>query len=73
MVLWSPVWFVALFLAVSAPCFVRALADRLEGRVRGRTEALLVRAGRAAAHADGLGGTRAPSTPAEEEREPDEG
>ena len=44
MVLWSPVWLIALGFAVCAPWFVRALADGFERRVRKRTEALVERA-----------------------------
>jgi hypothetical protein len=44
MMLSSPVWIVALVLAAGAPWFVRAFADRLELRVRKRTEALIARA-----------------------------
>jgi hypothetical protein len=44
MVLWSPIWIVALMLAVGAPWFVRALADRFELHVRRRTLALVGRA-----------------------------
>jgi hypothetical protein len=40
----SPVWIVALVLAAGAPWFVRVLADRLELRVRKRTEELIARA-----------------------------
>jgi hypothetical protein len=43
MVLWSPIWFVALLLAVGAPWFVRVLADGLELRARRRTQALVAR------------------------------
>ncbi len=44
MMLSSPVWIVALVLAAGAPWFVRVLADRLELRVRKRTEELIARA-----------------------------
>jgi hypothetical protein len=44
MTLSAPVWIVALALAACAPWVVRAIADRLEGRARIRTEALLARA-----------------------------
>ena len=44
MMLWSPVWIVALVLAVGAPWFARALADQFELRVRRRTQALVARA-----------------------------
>ncbi len=50
MVLWSPIWIIALMLAVGAPWFVRALADRFELRVRRRTQALVTRAREAAVH-----------------------
>jgi hypothetical protein len=46
MMLSSPVWIVALVLAAGAPWFVRVLADRLELRVRKRTEELIARARR---------------------------
>jgi hypothetical protein len=51
MMLWSPVWIVALVLAVGAPWFARALADQFELRVRRRTQALVARARSAALHA----------------------
>jgi hypothetical protein len=44
MMLWSPVWVIALVLAVGAPWFARVLADQLELRVRRRTQALVARA-----------------------------
>jgi hypothetical protein len=40
----SPVWIVALVLAVAAPWLVRALGDRFELRVRQRTDAVIARA-----------------------------
>ena len=46
--LWSPVWIVALVLAVGAPWFARVLADHFELRVRRRTQALVARARTAA-------------------------
>jgi hypothetical protein len=44
MMLWSPVWVIALVLAVGAPWFARVLADQFELRVRRRTQALVARA-----------------------------
>ena len=60
MMLWSPVWIVALVLAAGAPWFVSALADRFELRVRKRTQALVARA-------------RAAAATTKEQREPHEG
>jgi hypothetical protein len=48
MTLSAPVWIVALVLAACAPWVVRVVADRIEARVRLRTEALVARARRAA-------------------------
>ena len=52
MMLWSPVWIVALVLALGAPWFARALGDHFELRVRRRTQALVARARAAALHAE---------------------
>jgi hypothetical protein len=61
MILWSPIWIVALLLAVGAPWFVRVLADRFELRVRRRTQALIARAQAAALHLEQEGqGAREP-------------
>jgi hypothetical protein len=58
MMLWSPVWIVALVLAAGAPWFARALGDRFELRVRRRTQALVARARGAAAHEEEEGRAR---------------
>jgi hypothetical protein len=44
MLLSSPVWIVALVLAVSAPWLVRLAADRMDSEVTRRTEAIVSRA-----------------------------
>jgi hypothetical protein len=44
MALSQSIWVAALALAASAPWSVRVFADRLEARVRRRTEALILRA-----------------------------
>jgi hypothetical protein len=59
MVLWSPVWIIALVLAVTGPWFVGVFADRLEARVRRRTQALLSSAANAAQIANGARGPSA--------------
>jgi hypothetical protein len=44
MLLSSPVWIVALVMAVSAPWLVRLAADRMDSEVTRRTEAIVSRA-----------------------------